>query len=470
MKKRNVAISVGAFVIALAVIYTGASWYVGQRAEHVIRHAVQAYNQALQNHLSAEDVHVTLTIEDYQRGVFASDTRYALTIRDDGTTTTYALVGHLVHGPFPYTRLKQGRLWPLLAVSDLHLQLPEAKLATLSSWTDGDAPLLSAHTTLTFTGAGRSVWHIQPLQAPNGAVSFSGGVVTLALANGLRTVDANAAFDYVRIKLPRFDMSVRDAAMHMHVRRTAAQAITFEIGVTLGRFASNAGSMPPRQIRNWHLAARGTFTAGLLDGAVTYRMGHVQVGTLDLGSLVLKGHVADFDVAAWRALRAAMRQPVPTQSFMAAIQACGERIAAFLASEPVVVIDRFEWQTPAGQSSVRAALHLAGTDMAVAEEGYRALLQPVEQAGLSVSVELPMVIALLAQPGMPTQVLNEQTLQTLVDNVAARLTAQGLVRRDGDTLKTSIQYRDGTITLNGEQMPFALFLVRLFATIAAVRY
>ncbi|TAM89903.1 MAG: DUF945 family protein, partial [Candidimonas sp.] len=111
--KKSVLV-VGAIVV-LAVAYVGASWYVGKRAEALVRQVVQADNQQIRQVLGAHGTSATLSVASYRRGVFSSDAVYALSVRDArGAVAEFKLADHIEHGPFPLSRVEKGKLRPLM--------------------------------------------------------------------------------------------------------------------------------------------------------------------------------------------------------------------------------------------------------------------------------------------------------------------------------------------------------------------
>src|SRR5699024_8319964 len=132
---------------------------------------------------------------------------------DGDTATTVRLVDHLVHGPFPYTAIERGDFRPLLAASDTRL-LPDSLPDDVPEPVDDSRPMVYAHTRLTFSGGGQSVWHVQPLRTPQGDVEFSGATVTLSGQPDDMTL--TAAFADLRIDKPDFSQRVQDVDIQGH--------------------------------------------------------------------------------------------------------------------------------------------------------------------------------------------------------------------------------------------------------------
>lgn len=471
MKKRIVVFAVIGLVVVLAAAYVGSTWYVGHRAEQEIHARVAAYNRNVQRYLAHKDFSAALTVADYQRGVFSSNVRYLLKLNDGDTTTTLQSVDHLVHGPFPYTEIKQGDFRPLLVASDSRLVLPDILPGDFPKPVDNSRPVAYAHTTLTFSGGGKSVWHVQPLKTPQGQVTFSGGTVTLNLSGRSGDMQLAAAFDDLRIEKPDFMQHVQDVAINGHVAVSESGTTTSGLVINVGSNASRGASGLSQKTEDSSLELDSVLAGNQLDAAVKYHVGHMQVGPVDVGSLQLSGHVSDVDMAALHVLADMLSESggvLPTDERSAARR---NVMAAFLAGDPVVALDELQWQTESGRSTASLELHLTQPDPGQTNNVYSRFLGALSRGSIDVSLSKPMLVHIFSENGVTLMTLGQRTgglgsdfVKQMMQDITGKITRYGLVREDEGSIQTHIQYQDRTVTLNGKEMPLKQFVQHLFMT------
>lgn len=121
MKKSLVAVGV---IVALGVVWTGASWYMGSKIESRLQEETKLANvQLAQLAKNAQfDADVKLEIRDYKKGVFTSNADFAVVISQEASDADQdKKVEEIVfstdidHGPFPLSDLAKFNLAPKLA-------------------------------------------------------------------------------------------------------------------------------------------------------------------------------------------------------------------------------------------------------------------------------------------------------------------------------------------------------------------
>ena len=194
--KRSAGIA--AVIALMAVAYTGASWYVGKRAQTTVEELVDQANDRVAKALGADlsGTGVKFAISEYKRHVFSSDIIYTLQFNEsNGKPAEYLLSDHLQHGPFPVGAVKQGDFVPSLAISNIQL-IPSAITKKWFESLKGESPV-AARTRIGFVGAGESTWHFKPLNIVDQGqtTKFSGGTVDISVYNDFRDSEANGYFD-----------------------------------------------------------------------------------------------------------------------------------------------------------------------------------------------------------------------------------------------------------------------------------
>ncbi|MEQ4986393.1 YdgA family protein [Proteus vulgaris] len=159
MKKSLVAVGV---IVALGVVWTGASWYMGSKIESRLQEETKLANvqlaQLAKNAQFGADI--KLEIRDYKKGVFTSNADFAVVISKDASEVVedqdkkveeIIFTTDIDHGPFPLSDLAKFNLAPKLAAVNNTLVNNDTtkELFKLTK----DKSLFDMHTSLAFDGA-----------------------------------------------------------------------------------------------------------------------------------------------------------------------------------------------------------------------------------------------------------------------------------------------------------------------------
>ncbi|MBI6527991.1 YdgA family protein [Proteus vulgaris] len=159
MKKSLVAVGV---IVALGVVWTGASWYMGSKIESRLQEETKLANvqlaQLAKNAQFGADI--KLEIRDYKKGVFTSNADFAVVISKDASEVVedqdkkveeIIFTTDIDHGPFPLSDLAKFNLAPKLAAMNNTLVNNDTtkELFKLTK----DKSLFDIHTSLAFDGA-----------------------------------------------------------------------------------------------------------------------------------------------------------------------------------------------------------------------------------------------------------------------------------------------------------------------------
>lgn len=167
MKKSLVAVGV---IVALGVVWTGASWYMGSKIESRLLEETKRTNAQLaqftQNNKLGFDV--KFEIRDYKKGVFSSNAGFAVVISKDGAddlqdkkTEEILFATDIDHGPFPLSDLAKFNLAPKLAALNNSLVNNDTtkELFELTK----NKSLFGVHTSLSFDGSVTGEATIDPI-------------------------------------------------------------------------------------------------------------------------------------------------------------------------------------------------------------------------------------------------------------------------------------------------------------------
>lgn len=175
MKKSLVAVGV---IVALGVVWTGASWYMGSKIESRLQEETKLANvqlaQLAKNAQFGADI--KLEIRDYKKGVFTSNADFAVVISKDASEVVedqdkkveeIIFTTDIDHGPFPLSDLAKFNLAPKLAAMNNTLVNNDTtkELFKLTK----DKSLFDIHTSLAFDGAVTGEAKLNPIDfAENG--------------------------------------------------------------------------------------------------------------------------------------------------------------------------------------------------------------------------------------------------------------------------------------------------------------
>ncbi|CRL62467.1 YdgA family protein [Proteus penneri] len=175
MKKSLVAVGV---IVALGVVWTGASWYMGSKIESRLQEETKLANvQLAQLAKTAQfGADIKLEIRDYKKGVFTSNADFAVVISKDASeiiedqdkkVEEIIFTTDIDHGPFPLSDLARFNLVPKLAAMNNTLVNNDTtkELFKLTK----DKSLFDIHTSLAFDGAVSGEAKLNPIDfAENG--------------------------------------------------------------------------------------------------------------------------------------------------------------------------------------------------------------------------------------------------------------------------------------------------------------
>lgn len=470
MKKS--AVLAGSLLVAAAA-YTGVAWYVGMEAEKTIRTAVERANQRIVKTLGPQRSKVGATIEivGYERGIFSSHARYTFVVQDGDDHVELTIQDVMQHGPFPLGLLRQGELAPQLAYSRSQLEDTES----VKRWFDAarGAQPLTALTRIGFGGQGATVWKLAPLQwvSDGDRFSFSGGQMQARFTNDFRDSVAEGHFDALVVGEGGDSETVALDNIRFESRfRTAEdESVQVHSTVKVDSLVADAVAAQSLTLEHLSLAFDTHQQASLLDAALRYDVQRILVGDIDLGSITLGGKVARLDFEAFSAL-------VSEYDAIAAEHGArdGEdfdlteedekrlmaRIVPALASSPELALQPVSWRNAKGETTVAlniAMQPLPDGDARVQEE---ALAESLREMRLDLALSRPMLLEVISRAtGGDNEASEFEVLAGMMfDAYTQRLQQQGLVRREEQRVLSTAVYRDGVVTLNGQEMSVEEFL------------
>lgn len=468
MSSRSLKTAAG-LVAALAVAYTGASWYAGRLAQERIEAWVERANQEIAAQWASADPRPVLTIQDYRRGVFASDIRYGFQFRDEaGRDQTLGLQDALVHGPWPWAAVRQGEWRPAAAWSRIE-PLPGG---SWQPWFDalpaGTAPW-TLRSRIGFDGGVVAHWRLEPVRLADDRLDFSGGDVRIDYAPEARRtavsghIDRLAAFDAdsgVRVRFEGLDF---DGA----TTQSGESDLQSQQQARFGQVQIDVSDAPPVVLVGPSLRSDAARTGSLLDSRLVYDLGQLQIDRQDMGRITVSLSAEHLDVPAVQALAGALermggdRDPDEGLSDADA-QRLRELAAPVLAAGPRLALDGLRWETPQGTSELKALAEFHPAPDEAPQDLGGFIESAIRQLSAQLSLSKPMVLQVVrqAQQEDGSADMAVALVSMLFDQYAGRLERQGLARRQGDAVTADYRYADGQVTVNGQTMSPAEFVAQ----------
>ncbi|WP_397475976.1 YdgA family protein [Pusillimonas sp.] len=458
-------------VVAVAAVYTGASWYVGKQARITIEQTVAEANERMSRSFvpQTSGAGAALAIAEYRRGIFASDIVYSLRVQDE-PGTEYLLSDHLQHGPFPAGAVLAGNLIPMMALSQARL-LPSA---TTQAWFDsrgGESPV-TARTEVRFGGKAVSEWVFEPLAvAQEGEVlKFSGGTVRATLENDFADSKVTGEFDQLDYSMgPGTERVIIDDVSFEYATISSGNEIRMQSTTRVAGLSIDLLEAGSLAFHDATMAVSSERQGDLGGGAVRYDFGKVSSNSINLGSMSLGVSGRDFSMPALSELAAVYdelnaRHGPQEQWQLSPVEAAllQDKLIGLLAGNPTLALEPVAWRNDKGESQAALVVSLTQPAQPEASLSLDALLQQaIRTLDLELHIEKPMLMHALEQiQGEAEDPQATAMAAALYDEYVGRLQAAGLATISDGASSTKISYREGRVDANGRQMSLPEFIQR----------
>ncbi len=483
MKKSVVAVGV---IVALGVVWTGASWFTGKQLEGRLAEMVAQANSEIKR--SAPEAGVELSYQNYQRGVFTSHMQ--LVVKPvAGNETAWLKPGQSVvldevvsHGPLPLAQLASFNLIPSMAsvktvLVNNDITKPLFDIAKNTSPFEID-------TRIGYAGDTSSNIVLKALDYENGneKVAFSGGnfqldadrdgnVFTLTgeaqsgLVNAVNEYDQKVQLTFNNLKadgnsrMTSFDERIGDQKISLEKLAIAVEGK--EMGVLEGMDLNGKTDV----------SKDGKSINTQLD----YNLKSLKVQNQDLGTGKLSLKIGNIDGAAWHEFSqkyskesqalltdAALKQnpEIYQQQAMAVLF---NNLPILLKGDPVITVAPLSWKNSKGETSFNLSLFLKDPSTATGEP--QTLAQEVDRTVKSLDSKLTIPMDMATE--LMTQVAKlegygDEDAGKLANQQVKGLAAMGqmfrITKLEDNTISTSLQYANGQVTLNGDKMPLEDFV------------
>lgn len=443
---KSIKVAIG--VVAVALAYSGASWYVGKKLENEIGQHISAFNDYAKTQLAtSDDAIAQLSLTHFERGVFSSNVNYELIVGPKEDPIQLLINDKLQHGPFPLGAVLTGHLTPALAFSNAELE----KNAYVEKWfqaTKGINPL-QIESVISFDGALRSV-------ARFAEVSFEEEGTLFNSAHSTIDLHYLPASQQIAVKGLLPSLSIED----LHEKsRFAMGALHFDGSVTgfelLQGLHSSTGRLQvdslfldtptsgESEVRNVTIDSFSEVKEGLLAGTANYSVEAILINAKNIGSMALNIDMKRLDYALLNQLAQKSNDDAISDEELTSLL---QRIAQ---KRPELAVTNFSWKNAGGESAVSAAVEVAPTAFDKHENAEPELGLYVDRLNLSVILSRAMLRDVLGNDSMMAAFAD-----MAFDRIATEVQDVGLLNYNGIDASATLSFDAKTkkLSINNKEI------------------
>lgn len=483
MKKSVVAVGV---IVALGVIWTGASWYTGKQLESRLAEMMAQANSEIKR--SAPEAGLELSYQDYKRGVFTSHMQVVVK-PVAGNQNAWLKPGQSVvldevvsHGPFPLAQLKTFNLIPSMASARTVLVNNEVT-KPLFDMAKNTSPF-EINTRISYAGDTRSDIDLKALNYEKGTdkVAFSGGNFQLDAdrdgKNVSLTGDAESGLvNSVNEYNQKVQLTFNNLKASGNSRMTDFDERIGDQKLSLDKIAIAVEGKEMTVLEGMDLDGKSDVSKDgkSINTQLDYSLKSLKVQNQDLGTGKLSLKIGNIDGQAWHEfsqkyskesqalLSDAALQQNPQAYQQQAMAVLFNNLPILLKGEPVITVAPLSWKNGKGETNFNLSLFLK--DPATATGEVQTLAQEVDRSVKSLDSKLTIPMDMATE--FMTQIAKlegygEDDAGKLANQQVKGLAAMGQMFRitkvEDNTISTSLQYANGQVTLNGNKMPLEDFV------------
>lgn len=486
MKKTNVAVGV---IVALGVIWTGAAWFTGKQLETHMDQLVQNANTQLNAY--APNSRLKISYQDYQRGVFSSQTK--LVIQATSQTEDNALLKpgqsivlneNISHGPFPFAQLKHFNLIPSMA--SVHTELANTDAVKKLFELTNNQSLINAETRIGYSGATDTALKILPIDYQNAQTgeraATNGGVLNVSADSKGDKVSLDS--DIGSVALTSKNEMGQPVLFTLNGLKVSGNTHLSPEGVRIGDQAIevekvNASINGQDALTLQKLKGTSSFDnqSGKIGGNIDYHVDSIQLQQQDFGEATLKMKLSQFDAQAVKTFsdnyNAQMQDllnqqgladdPIRYQAGVHTILL--NNLPTLLKGSPAISIAPLSWKNEKGESSFNLTANFNDPATVTGEPlSLSAMVNRVlKTLDTKLNINMPMATETMRHVGLAEGYQADEA-QKLADQQVKGLAAMGqmfrLTQQQDDNIITSLQYANGQVNMNGDKMTLEQFLSR----------
>ncbi len=358
MKKSLVAIGV---IVAVGVVWTGASWYTGSKVESELNRVIVKTNDFFA--VNTPEAGVIFKIENYKRGVFSSQADIVITSADSATPDdSIVFKTNIDHGPFPLSQVAKFNLMPKLAASQIELA-NNATTKELFEATKGK-PFIVGSAVVGYSKSIDTNLELIPVEYNKDdiALSFSGSKFDISTSADLESVDASLVTDsLVMGKGDKSEtMTLKGLKLVSNVKKSQ---YGFYTGTQEFVIADTDFNIPDTKFsfKDFKISSDTAINGEDVKGNIAYSIGDLKALGENLGSGQVTVAIEKLDAKALgkfveqynKALSEGLASGDPTEATeKLAMEMMSTTLPELMKSKPVFSVSPLSWKNEAGQSSI----------------------------------------------------------------------------------------------------------------------
>lgn len=453
MKLSKVALSV-AVLVGVGVV--GGSWYTGKQIESNYQQVVD-YAQKQVKQLAQYGIEIEIKDVQVERHLFSSDFKY----RFEGSfiDEKFELVGNdtIYHGPFPFNRVKQGNLMPLMASFESHLTSPEQLKAVFGE------KMTHAVFDVSYSGAGKGELRINALDhsSENGRLVMS--PITINYEND------KAKNSKTTVVLDKLHLNgTNGAVFHLDGVNYAASLVDNQgypyLGLGDGKITvkelkwQDEGASSTEGLKESEKGfslqnIQGTWNNSL-NGTRTLQSGQTEIGNMQFGRVSLGKSKIDVSLDLDAKL-ANDSMPYFSNTEQLETAEAGDAILRLLNQLPKFHINHLSFEREGGK--IQGALHLNIGQVDFSQiQDMSGFVKALTKSDLSIEVSKGYLMDVSRQVAMYSDNLGEEEANIRAEQMAKEIFAGAMGSNfavvENETIKLNLHVEDGKIMLNGKEM------------------
>ncbi|MBE5251569.1 YdgA family protein [Mixta mediterraneensis] len=486
MKKTNVAVGV---IVALGVIWTGAAWFTGKQLETHMDQLVQNANTQLNAY--APNSRLKISYQDYQRGVFSSQTKLVIQATSQTEDNSLLKPGQSIvfnekisHGPFPFAQLKHGNLIPSMA--SVHTELANTNAVKKLFELTNNHSLINAETRIGYSGATDTALKVLPIDYQNvqsgERAATNGGVLNVSIDSKGDSVSLDS--DIGSVALTSKNEMGQPVLFTLNNLNVSGKTHLSPEGVRIGDQAIdvekvNASINGQDALTLLKLKGTSSFDnhSGKIGGNIDYHVASVQLQQQDFGQATLKMKLSQFDAQAVKTfsdnynaqLQDLLNQqgladdPIRYQAGVHTILL--NNLPTLLKGSPSISIAPLSWKNDKGESTFNLTANF--NDPATVSGEPQSLSTMIDRILKTLDgkliINMPMATETMRHVGL-AEGYQAEDAQKLADQQVKGLAAMGqmfrLTQQQDDNIVTTLQYARGQVNMNGNKMTLEQFMSR----------
>jgi uncharacterized protein YdgA (DUF945 family) len=486
MKKTQVAVGV---IVALGVIWTGAAWFTGKQLESHMDEMLQNANAQLNAY--APNSRLTLSYQDYQRGVFSSKTKLVVQASSQTNDNPLLKPGQSIvlnetidHGPFPFAQLKRGSLIPSMASVHTELENTDA-VKKLFELTNGKS-LVNADTRVGYSGATNTDLNLLAVDYNNpqtgDRLATNGGTLNISADSKGDKVSLDGDFSSIavtsknQVELPvLFTLNGLKLSGDTHLSPEGVRV--GDQSISLDKLDASINGQEGLSLEKLKTTSSFDNKEGKIGGQLDVDVDKITLQKQPFGEAKLAMKFAQFDAQAVKAfsdtynaqMQDLLNQPGVAEDpirYQASVQTIlRNNLPTLLKGSPTLSIAPLSWKNDKGESTFN--LNVGFNDPATVSGEAQSLGAAVDRVLKTLdgklAINMPMATETMRHVGLAEGYQGDDA-QKLADQQVKGLAAMGqmfrLTQQQDENIVTSLQYGNGQVTMNGDKMTLEQFLSR----------